>query len=241
MQRYYVRDESIDYPYVLIKDNDLHHIKNVMRYKDNQEVIINTYNGLVYQAKIIKISNDFVKLEIIKQLNPKFKPLNLDIGLSLIKKDKFELALKKMTELGIKGIYPLLTDFSIIKIKDSHKKISRYKAICKESSEQTQRNIMPKIFDIQAIDNIDLNQYDNLLFAYVKEQNMDLLSYFKKLNFSKNTLFLIGPEGGFSDKEANFLFKKGFKATSLGNTILRAETAAIYVASVYRFMMGDNR
>ena len=236
MQRYFVREEAIDYPYVKIKGNDLHHIKNVMRYKQNQMVIINTYNGLVYQASIVEINSNFIKLKISNKLEEKFSPLNLDIGLSLIKKDKFELALKKMTELGIKGIYPLETDYSIIKIKDSVKKIIRFKSICKESSEQTQRNILPKIYDIQKINDIDLEKYNNLLFAYVKEQNQDLLAIFDKKNIMKNTLFLIGPEGCFSDQEANYLINKGFKPVSLGETILRAETAAIYIASVFRFM-----
>ncbi|MFW5794247.1 MAG: RsmE family RNA methyltransferase [Bacillota bacterium] len=239
MQRYFIREDAINYPYVEIKGNDLHHIKNVMRYKLNKSVIINTYNGLIYQAKIIEINNNFIKLEIIKKIENNFSPLNLDIGLSLIKKDKFELALKKMTELGINGIYPLKTEFSIIKIKDAYKKKARYESICKESSEQTHRNILPKIYDFQKLSDIDLSKYHNLLFAYVKEQKNSFISCLDNIDLLKKTLFLIGPEGGFSDKEANYLLEKGFTAVSLGNTILRAETAAIYVTSIFRFKMGE--
>ncbi|MCF7923689.1 MAG: 16S rRNA (uracil(1498)-N(3))-methyltransferase [Candidatus Izimaplasma sp.] len=241
MQRYFIREKNINFPYTEIIGNDMHHIKNVMRFKVGQVVILNTYSGLVYQAKILEITNKSIKLKIIDKVESKFKPVNLDIGLSLIKKDKFELALKKITELGVKGIIPLETEYSIIKISDYQKKLERFKAICKESSEQTQRNTLPDIYDFKKITDLDLKTYDFLFFGYVKEQNIQLNSCIDNLDLSKKVLFLIGPEGGFSDQEADYLLEKGFVAVALGNTILRAETAAIYVASVFRFMMGENR
>jgi 16S rRNA (uracil1498-N3)-methyltransferase len=157
----------------------------------------------------------------------------------MIKRDGFELALKKMTELGVEGIIPLMTDHSIIHIKDFEKKKIRYQSICKESSEQSERSYLPTIHDLSHLNDLDVSAYDHLFCAHAREQNQTLKDELKQIHSSDKSLVLIGPEGGFSKKEIELLKKKGFQNVSLGETILRAETAATYVASVFRFMLGD--
>jgi 16S rRNA (uracil1498-N3)-methyltransferase len=239
MQRYFIDARQIEGSKVVIKDGDFHHIKHVMRLHLGDSVIVNTQDGDAYRCDILHFEDQKVILEIKEKIESKSLSYHLDIGLTMIKRDGFELALKKMTELGVEGIIPLMTDHSIIHIKDFEKKKIRYQSICKESSEQSERSYLPTIHDLSHLNDLDVSAYDHLFCAYAREQNQTLKDELKQIHSSDKSLVLIGPEGGFSKKEIELLKKKGFQNVSLGETILRAETAATYVASVFRFMLGD--
>lgn len=237
MQRYFINKENIKNNQIIIAGQDAHHIKSVMRMTINEEVIINTTEGDIYLASISQINKNDVSLQIIKRLENTYNPFNLTLGVSLIKKDNFELILQKVTELGVKAIIPLTTERSIIKIDDFSKKLNRYETIIKEASEQSERTILPKIYDLTALDDLDLSIYDKLILCYARENDETFSKILGELQPSDNVLAFIGPEGGFSTKEIQKLKNKGFKTVSLGKTILRAETAAIYVASIMKFFM----
>lgn len=240
MQRYFIQDQQIMNQKAIINGNDVHHMLHVMRFSPGQQVILNTYEGQVYLAEITELNKDEVLLDILKTLDSISLGYHLDLGLSLTKRDAFELALKKATELGVTGFLPLETEHSMIKIKDFEKKRQRYFTICKESSEQSERPTIPKIYDLSDILSLRVDGYDQLLFAYARQGELgpSLWSFIQTIPNQDKTLCLIGPEGGFSKQEVLALKKKGFISVSLGNTILRAETAAIYVASAFRLRAG---
>ncbi|PKK94396.1 MAG: hypothetical protein CVV60_06635, partial [Tenericutes bacterium HGW-Tenericutes-5] len=237
MQRYFINKENIKNKQIIITGQDAHHIKVVMRMSLDDQVIINTTEGDIYLASISQINKSDVYLQIINSLENTFKPFNLTLGVSMIKKDNFELVLQKVTELGVKAILPLTTERSIIKIDDFSKKLNRYETIIKEASEQSERTILPKIHDLTNLDNLDLTNYNKLIVCYARENDESLSNILEDIFPTDNVLALIGPEGGFSSKEIQKLKSKGFKTVSLGKTILRAETAAIYVTSIMKFIM----
>jgi len=239
MQRYFINHSQIHNKNVEISNGDFHHIKNVMRKSIGDEVIVNTYEGQVFLCKIVNFEKSNVLLKIISDLESENNYIHLDLGLSLTKKDNFELALKKATELGVSGIIPIETERSIVKIKDFQKKKERFMLICKESSEQSERTTLPQIYDLQTLETLDLDKYDHLFVAYARKDNKELKSFMNDVSKDDLNLVLIGPEGGFTDKEIKNLVNKGFKTISLGKTILRAETAAIYITSIFRYMLGE--
>ncbi|MBN2540678.1 MAG: 16S rRNA (uracil(1498)-N(3))-methyltransferase [Bacilli bacterium] len=238
MQRYFIQDQQIHNNLAIITDQDAHHIKNVMRLKPGDALIVVSYSGKTYEAKI----KEFTKKDVILTLGNEQivldNTLNLTIAQALIKKDAFELVLQKTTELGAKGIIPLSTNHSIVKIDDFAKKKTRYETIVKEASEQSERNRMPIIHDICNIETLPYQDYDTIFIAYAREESQTLKAAMENLPKTKNTLVLIGPEGGFSPSEIQFLQTRGTIVT-LGNTILRSETAAIYVMSVFRHVWGN--
>jgi 16S rRNA (uracil1498-N3)-methyltransferase len=236
MQRYFVKANQINNNLITIIDKDAHHIKDVMRFKHRDLVIVNTEDGDLYQAKIIEFTKKEVILEITSKMDNDYKPLNLVLGISLIKKDNFELILQKTTELGIRKIIPLKTERSIIKIDDFDKKKLRYQTIVKEASEQSERTILPIIADETEITNIDLSEYDYKFICFARENSNLINNELKSYQPNKKALVLIGPEGGFSPSEITKYLKLGFTTVSLGKTILRAETAAIYVTSLFRYL-----
>ena len=146
------------------------------------------------------------------------------------------MILQKLTELGVNTIIPLKTERSIVKIdkQKEEKKKTRWESICKEASEQSHRVTVPKIENI-----INMNE----LLTYKKQQNLicslndktkPLEEYLKE--DIKEILFVIGPEGGFTNKEEEFLIQNEFLSTTLGKRVLRVETAAIYVASIINYV-----
>ena len=114
------------------------------------------------------------------------------------------------------------------------KKIARWETICKEASEQSHRVTIPQIHNIMTMKEL-LNQKQELnLICSLNDETKPLEEYLNKE--IKSILFIIGPEGGFSKKEEDFLIENGFKATTLGKRVLRVETAAIYVASIINYI-----
>lgn len=241
MQRYFVDKNNIKNNQVLLDEFETHHIKNVMRFKLGDQVIINTYEGEVFLTKIQEFSKKSVLLEIISKLVNDFEPLNLDIGVSLIKKDKLELVIQKLTELGVRKMLPLKTDYSIIKVDDFEKKKNRFMTISKEAAEQSERTNLLEIGDFIELDALDTSDYDYCFFGYAREEKNLIREVLKNLKISDKVLFLIGPEGGFSQKEIEWLKANKFISVSFGQSVLRAETAAIFVASVFKYLWGEQK
>jgi len=96
------------------------------------------------------------------------------------------------------------------------------------------------IADYTNLTNLDLDHYQHRLFCYAREESLNIKDELKHLKPTDQTLILIGPEGDFSKNEIDYLLSKGFKSVSLGKSILRSETAAIYVVSLVRFLLEDD-
>ena len=234
MQRYFVKEKENDY--LILAKEDLHHIKNVMRNKENDNIEC-IYNNELYICKIESLSSSKVKI-IKKEEENNELSINVIIAIALVKEQKMDLILQKLTELGIKRIIPLKMERSIVKLDESKfkKKKERWTTICKEASEQSKRNVIPEITNIMTISDLEKENYDLKLICSTNEQNNTISKYLQNNSKYKNILFVIGPEGGISEKEEQELIKQGFIPISLGKRILRVETAAIYVASIINYI-----
>jgi len=228
MQRYFVKEKNNNN--FILENSDAHHIKKVMRCKNNDKIEI-VYDKTVYLCNIDNIEN--LKLSIIDSYTEdRLSNVNLTIAISLVQEQKFDLILQKLTELGIDSIIPLKTERSIVKIdkqKEEKKKI-RWETICKEASEQSHRVTIPKIEKIMTMKELLNNKKQLNLICSLNDMTKPLQEYL--INGLQDILFVVGPEGGFSPNEEAFLIDNGFEPTTLGKRVLRVETAAFYVASV---------
>ena len=231
MQRYFAKDKVNNK--ITLLDSDIHHIKKVMRMNinDNIEVI---YDKKLYLCKII----DNYDIEIVNEINED-NELNVDVtvAIGMVKEQKFDLILQKLTELGVKEIIPLVMERSIIKLDKSKidKKVERWNSICKEASEQSKRNIIPKVSLPMTLNELVKLNYDKKLVCSVKQKDNFINKYLQFKDEYVKMIIVIGPEGGVSDKEEEFLNNNDFISVSLGSRVLRVETAAIYVASVINY------
>lgn len=232
MQRYFVKKKNNDN--FTLTNNDIHHIKKVMRCKNNDKIEV-VYEKKVYLCNIDNI--DSLTLSIIDSYEEdRESSIELNVAVALVQEQKFDLILQKLTELGVSSIIPLKTDRSIVKIDSSkeEKKLTRWENICKEASEQCHRTTIPHIEKIVTMKEMLSNKKQLNLICSLNDKTKPLQEYLKK--DIKDILFVIGPEGGFTSKEEEFLMANGFECTTLGKRVLRVETAAIYVASIINYV-----
>lgn len=232
MQRYFVKEKN-NHDFILT-NNDIHHIKKVMRCKNNDKIEV-VYNNIVYLCNIDNIEP--LTLSIIDSYEEdRTGNINLTIAVALVQEQKFDLILQKLTELGINSIIPLKTERSIVKIDSSKqaKKKLRWETICKEASEQAHRVTIPEVKDIMTLKELTKSKKELNLICSLNDETKPLEQYLT--SDIKDILFVIGPEGGFTPKEENFLKENGFESTTLGKRVLRVETAAIYVASIINYV-----
>lgn len=232
MQRYFVKKKNKEN--FILEDSDIHHIKKVMRYQNDDKIEI-VFNNTVYLCNIDDINS--LKLSIIDEyVEDRELNVKLTIAISLVQEQKFDLIIQKLTELGVSSIIPIKTERSIVKIDKSkeEKKKVRWENIAKEASEQSHRTSTPQIHNIMSMKELLSNKKDLNLICSLNDKTKPLQSYLTP-NI-KEILFVIGPEGGFSQKEEQFLIENSFQPVSLGKRVLRVETAAIYVASITNYV-----
>ena len=232
MQRYFAKEFNNK---IILHDGDIHHIRNVMRMKIGDFVEI-VYDNKVYICKLDGI--DPVELTVDRVCEDGGK-LNFDItiAVALVKEQKMDLILQKLTELGVNTIIPVSMERSIVKLDSAkfNKKKVRWEAICKEASEQSKRTSVPVISDILSVKELSKIEADYKLVCSTKEKNKKLNCYLQNMNECAKIILVIGPEGGISDREETLLNESGFESISFGDLIFRVETAAIYAASIFNF------
>lgn len=231
MQRYF----SIDDKLTLSKD-DIHHIVNVMRMKENDQIeIVN--NEKVYLCNIDSIDNKNVIYSVVDELKINNElDKKITIAFALVNETKTDFILQKATELGAYSFVPLKMKNSKVKLDSKEsKKIDRWNKITKEAAEQSFRNISPNVSNIMTLKELVNLDYDLKLIASTKEKEKNIKNMLQNAKECDNIIIVVGPEGGIDKSEEDFLIENGFKATTLGDSILRVETAPIFVMSAVRY------
>ena len=233
MQQYFAKNKNLE-----LEDSDYHHIKNVMRMKKD-DIIKVVFDNVVYTCKLTSITNKS-SFEIINKEEKDKKGYSVDVAFSLIKEQKLNYLLQKTTELGAHILIPINTKRSVVKIdkKKESSKIDRWQKICKEASEQSFRSNMPKINEVLNLQDLIYMDYDLKLLCSLNKNTKNIKKVIQKNNKCVKILLVVGPEGGFDPKEEEYLLNNGFVSVSLGNTVLRAETAPVVALSMinYEFM-----
>lgn len=231
MQRYFAKDKIDNF--IILEDSDLHHIKNVMRMNVNDKIEC-VYDGKLYICGV-SFDNRFEILEEVQQEN--INSRNVTVCVGLVKEQKMDLILQKLTELGVNRIVPVMMERSIVKLDKERfkKKKVRWQTICKEASEQSKRLDIPEITDLMSLKELNSINGELKLVCSVREKENFINKCLQENNNCATIVFVIGPEGGISDREEDVLNSYGYKSISLGNLVLRVETACIYVASIIQY------
>lgn len=237
MQKFFVKSKQIEENIIKIIGTDVNHIINVLRLKKDDEIqICNEDTSENYIAKITEYDKEKVICKVIEKLNETVETnVNITVYQGLPKADKMELIIQKTTEIGVKEIVPVAMERGIVKLneKDEHKKIERWQKIAEVAAKQSKRDIIPKIENVQKIENVynKIKEYDLFIVAYEDEKCTTLKEILKQNSSTKNIAVLIGPEGGIDFKEIEKLKQNGARIVTLGSRILRTETAPIVISS----------
>ena len=231
MQRYFIKNKDM-----LLEESDIKHIKKVMRMNINDKIEV-VYNNKLHICEITSLEPFNIK--VIEKLDEDKKTkIELTVAVALVKEQKMDLILQKLTELGVSRIIPVSMERSIVKLDKErfNKKKVRWESICKEASEQSKRTNIPIIEDIKSIKDLTKEDADLKLVASTKEKEKLLNYYLQSIEDCAKIIIVIGPEGGISDKEEDILVSNGYNRVSFGNLIFRVETATIYVASIINYI-----
>jgi len=243
MYKFFVNKNQIKNNKITINNDDVNHIKNVLRLSKGEKIeISNSDNGESYICEILDFNNNTVNCKIIeKNENVSESNIYLHVLQGLPKSDKMELIIQKCTELGVKEYTPVSLNRCIVKLngKDEQKKVERWQKISEVAAKQSKRNVIPKVNNILKLDEVVklIQEYDIMLVAFEEEKNNSIKQELVKLDKNQNLKIgiLIGPEGGIEREEIEILKQAGAKIVTLGNRILRTETAPIVMSSVIMY------
>lgn len=245
MPRFFVDPQYIGPETITVEGENYNHIKNVLRLKKDDSIVICDGLGTDYSGYIEDFGQGIVKVKIIKtERNKTEPPVKVTLYQGLPKADKMEYIIQKSVELGIARIVPVITGRTIVKLdgaKDSEKKTSRWQKIASEAAKQCNRGIIPSV-ELPITFKVALNSVKESgfnLIPYENEQEVTLSSSLTKASGNRDISFFIGPEGGFTEEEVDMAKKSGVISVSLGPRILRTETAGISLLSIIMYELGD--
>ncbi len=249
MPKFFVEKNQINNGIVNIKGEDVNHIINVLRNGKGDELRVCDFeDGINYRVEITDYKKDNVECKILEQMESNTESnVHITIFQGLPKFDKMELIIQKATEIGVCNIVPLKMKRCVVKFdgKDLFKKIERWNKIAQIAAKQSMRDTITKVENIQTISDLleGLEELDEVIVAYEKEKSNTLKKELKQIPKNKEYKIgiVIGPEGGIDEKEIEELSKSSkVKFVSLGNRILRTETAGLVMASNIIYELEDS-
>lgn len=233
MQRYFSNNKQNDY--LFLNEDDIYHIKKVMR-MNNGDIIEIIYNEKLFLAQIQDI-NDNIKFKIIEEIvNDINKIPFVTLIVPYLKESKIDLILQKATEMGVSQFILCPMERCMVKIDDCKidSKLNRWIRICKEASEQSKRNNIPNIKiinNIKCLENIEGHNFT----CSTQEKSKNIKKVLKNVKKYDKINLVIGPEGGLSLKEEEYLSKIGFESITLGNLIMRVESVPLFLMSIINY------
>jgi 16S rRNA (uracil1498-N3)-methyltransferase len=233
MPHFFINSQTVENNLITVYDKEnYNHIAKSLRSKIGENILLIDENQIQYEGKIENITSNSIEIKLIKSYKSnRSLGFKLYLAQSPLRSDAQSLIIEKATELGIEGIYPIFTDNCALKKSVIEQKVPKWQKIMFEASKQCERAKIPTCFELSNMQKlIEKGSFDRIFAFTERSANYKLKTYLKESPILKNAkiLVIIGPEGGFSEKEFEF-FNKNNKITtlSLGDLILKAETAVI--------------
>lgn len=247
MPKFFVDKNQINNDEIYIIGEDVKHIRNVLRSKIGDEIVVCDGVQTDYICTIKDISQEKVMLVILEKEQNQAEPkIHVDLYQGYPKSDKMDFIVQKCTEVGINSIIPTLMKRTIVKLddKDKNKKVQRLQKIAEEAAKQSKRVCIPKVKEVISSKNMfeNLKNYDIVLVPYECEKDSFVQNALSSLDKEKinNIAIVIGPEGGIADEEIKQMAcLPNLEFISLGKRILRTETAGLVTLAVIMYEFGE--
>ena len=232
MPHFFINSDTVENNIITIFDKETYnHLVKSLRSKVGEKILLIDEKQVQYEGIITEINPNFLSVKIEKKYPSKRKlGFKLYLAQSPLRSDAQSLIIEKATEIGVEGVYPIYTDNCSVKKSVIEQKIKKWQKIMAEASKQCERAYIPTCFDLITIKELcSNNNFDKTLVFAEKNAQQHLKDYLSKNPVLKNekVLVIIGPEGGFSEEEFIFFKQNNIETLSLGELILKAETAVI--------------
>lgn len=243
MYHFFVQEENVYGERIVITGDDVNHIKNVLRMKPEEKVVVSCGQGTDYYC-IIKDIRDKEIVLLVQEERPVSTELPVRIVLfqALPKKDKMEFVIQKAIELGASEVVPVRSKRCVVKLDagKEEKRLARWRAIAEAAAKQSGRGIVPEIHEVMGFGSA-LEYAAELDVAMIPYELCEDMAASREVMCGavqqKSIGVFIGPEGGFERSEVELAESRGVVPVSLGKRILRTETAGMAVLAGLMFLI----
>ena len=239
MPRFYVDFALSPESVVELPDNVVRHL-NVLRVKNTEEIVLFNGNGKAYPALPEVLEKRRASVRILREeAADNESPLNITLVQAVSAAERMDFTLQKSVELGVAEIRPVISERCVVRLSGerAEKRVARWQEIVVSACEQSGRNIVPKV--------LPLTTYAQALQQLPQETTKLLMSLNRAQKLSDvqpqsgKVVFMVGPEGGWTEKEEQRAFDAGFQSVTLGKRVLRTETASLAAIAAMQTLWGD--
>ena len=239
MPRFYVDFALSPDSVVELPDNVVRHL-NVLRVKNTEEIVLFNGNGKSYPALPEVLEKRRASVRILREeATDNESPLNITLVQAVSAAERMDFTLQKSVELGVAEIRPVISERCVVRLSGerAEKRVARWQEIVVSACEQSGRNIVPKV--------LPLTTYVQDLQQLPQETTKLLMSLNRAQKLSDvrpqsgKVVFMVGPEGGWTEKEEQQAFDAGFQSVTLGKRVLRTETASLAAIAAMQTLWGD--
>lgn len=239
MPRFYVDFALSPDSVVELPDNVVRHL-NVLRVKNTEEIVLFNGDGKVYPALPEVLEKRRASVRILREeATDNESPLNITLVQAVSAAERMDFTLQKSVELGVAEIRPVISERCVVRLNGerAEKRVARWQEIVVSACEQSGRNIVPKV--------LPLTTYAQALQQLPQETTKLLMSLNRAQKLgdvrpqSGKVVFMVGPEGGWTEKEEQQAFDAGFQSVTLGKRVLRTETASLAAIAAMQTLWGD--
>lgn len=239
MPRFYVDFALSPDSVVELPDNVVRHL-NVLRVKNTEEIVLFNGNGKAYPALPEVLEKRRASVRIVREeATDNESPLNITLVQAVSAAERMDFTLQKSVELGVADIRPVISERCVVRLSGerAEKRVARWQEIVVSACEQSGRNIVPKV--------LPLTTYAQALQQLPQETTKLLMSLNRAQKLSDvqpqsgKVVFMVGPEGGWTEKEEQQAYDAGFQSVTLGKRVLRTETASLAAIAAMQMLWGD--
>ncbi len=232
MPHFFINSKDVNNDYIVVSNSsNYQHIVKSLRSKIGEKLLLIDENEIEYLTEIKEINRDNLIVDIIKKEKSSRKlPYELYLAQSPLRSDSQLTIIEKATELGVTGVYPIYTDNCALKKNVIEQKIEKWQNTMYAASKQCERANIPTCFPLSTLDEVmNCQKYNKIIALCEKYTEKSLKQYLREnpINSDEKVLIIIGPEGGFSENEFNYFRNNSIPMLTLGDLILKAETAVI--------------
>lgn len=247
MHRFYLEPDCFSELEVVWKEKESRHICRVLRLQAGERVLAFDGMGMEFEVKLEEVSPERVR-GVILQSRPVDReiPVSVELVQGIAKSDKMDWIVQKNVEVGVSAIRPIMTQYTVVKLEEKKResRLLRWESVAREACKQCRRNQLPVIYAVEDWAQFLMGLDPGRVYLLCYEAGQDepsfkeILQQEKERIFSAGVSIVIGPEGGWSEKEVEEARSRGMHIVGLGPRILRTETAGLVAASAILYEMG---
>ena len=225
MPHFFISSENVNNDSIIVNDKEnYNHIAKSLRIRCGEKLLFIDEKQIQYETIVEEVTSKSILVKVLNRYKSSRKlPFDLYLAQSPLRSDAQSFVVEKATELGVCGVYPVHTDNCALNIDVINKKLEKWQKIMKEASKQCERAYIPKCFPCECLENL-INRFD-VVIAFCERIATKTLKDIKPINNGQSMLVIVGPEGGFSQREFELFKNNNVEMITLGDLILKAETA----------------